>query len=362
MDSPHQRIRAKIKDLDAEITALAALNPESTPRTISKRRELYEYLDESVVALAQTIEQSRPTVEEPSPTGEEVEEPDVEEETEEETGLDKRFSEISEAFGADAFSAHRFRVVLLEHPGSGSAAEIEDRAFRRIIRGWKDEEKSWATMLQPLVDQRADWDAFCDLGTANVGIGDVSKQLIAINKLLVAQENDARGKAWVAMVIQMVEMIRFNKIWKKHDNGAGAWKWKTKYWEDGCREENKRLYQNRDNAIGSHKEALTKKVKKQYGAYKRQQQHILKTREPLVVLYDRFGAAIFMDRVWYPRDQRRSGGYTMLVQKVCKEQREDATETRTASTASFLLALKVLATDKVVEYVTAFLAEYKAVT
>ncbi|PBL02867.1 hypothetical protein ARMGADRAFT_1058149 [Armillaria gallica] len=358
MDSPHQRIRAKIKDLDAEIAALAVLNPESTPRTISKRRELYEYLDERVVALAETIEQSRPTVEESS--REEVEEP--EKDAEKETGLDKRFSEIAEAFSADAFSAHWFRAVLLEHPGSGSTAEIEDRAFRRIIRGWKDEEESWATTLQPLVDERADWDAFCDRGTTNVGIGDVSKQLTAINKLLVAQENDARGKAWVAMVIQMVEMIRFNKVWKKHDNGGGDRKWKTKYWEDGCREENKRLYRNWDNAIGSHKEALTKKVKKQYQAYKRQQQHILKTREPLVALYDCFGAAVFMDRVWYPRDQRRSGGYVKLLQKVCKEQREDAAETRTASTTSFLLALKVLATDKVVGYVTAFLAEYKVVT
>ncbi len=88
------------------------------------------------------------------------------------------------------------------------------------------------------------------------------------------------------MVIQMVEMIRFTKIWKKHDIGAGGQKWKTQYWEDGCREENKRLYRDWDNAIGSHKEALTKKVKRQYQAYKWQQQHILKMWEPLVALYD----------------------------------------------------------------------------
>ncbi len=102
----------------------------------------------------------------------------------------------------------------------------------------------------------------------------------------MAQEKDACGKAWVAMVIQMVEMIRFNKIWKKHD-GPGSRKWKSKYWEDGCRDDNKRLYQQWDNAIGSHKEVLTKKVKKQYGVFRRHQQHLLKTRESLVALYDR---------------------------------------------------------------------------
>ncbi len=127
MDSPHQHIQANIKDPDAEIAALAVLNPKSTPQTISKCRELYKYLDKRVIALAKTIEQSHPTVEDPS----EVEEP--EKDMEKEMGLDKRFSEIAEAFGTDTFGVHQFRAVLLEHPGSGSTAEIEDHAFQWII-------------------------------------------------------------------------------------------------------------------------------------------------------------------------------------------------------------------------------------
>ncbi len=66
-----------------------------------------------------------------------------------------------------------------------------------------------------------------------------------------------------------------------------------------------------------------------------------------------------MDRVWDPRGQRRSGAYVKLVQRVCKEPRDDIEEMRAENRATFLLALKVLATDKVVTYVTAFLDKYK---
>ncbi|KAK0457236.1 uncharacterized protein EV420DRAFT_1643984 [Desarmillaria tabescens] len=355
MDSPHQRIRNKIEELNAEIGALTALDPESTPRTIAKRRDLCNYLDDSIEALTKKIEQGCPQTEQDEPSRKERRQG---KETGDENGLDKRCSEIIEAFDEAPFSARKFKTTLLEHPGSGTNAEIEDRAFRRIIRGWKDEEVAWTAMLQPLVKERANWDVFCERGMTSEGIEDVGNQLIAIHRLLVSQEKDSYGRVWVATVMQLVEIIKFSKIWKKHDHGTGSRQWKKQYLEAACRDENPRLYEQLENAVGAHKAEVKKRVDDKYKQFKRHHQHVMKMRDPLVMMYDRFGAGVFMDRVWDPRDQRHSGDYADLVERVCGEKKSDAAAKSAESAVSLEQALKVLATEQVVTCVTAFLRAY----
>ncbi len=162
--------------------------------------------------------------------------------------------------------------------------------------------------MKHLIEDCTTWDTFCDRRLSNQrSIKDKYEQLITIQRvssllsrihdliylqLLKAQEKTRCTELWVTSVIHMVELIRFNKIWKRHDKGPGSCSWKSKYLNAGCRDENGELYRRYDQAIEVHKELLNKEVKERYGQFKCQTQQCIKSCESLVKLYNLVSVAI----------------------------------------------------------------------
>ncbi|SJK96776.1 uncharacterized protein ARMOST_00022 [Armillaria ostoyae] len=332
-DSPNQHIHTKLTELHSDISNLPDLPPDSTPGTVNKRQELFKFLDDNITALVTEIDQARPSA---GPIGDvDVQslEPDDERddngddndnEQEDPKGVEQRLTSIVTALDGDdgPLKAHMFRDSLLAYPGPGTPKDIEDRVFLQLVRGYDDDEQHWADKLKHLIEECTTWDTFCDRGLSNqCSIKDKYEQLIAIQRLLKAQEKTGCMELWVTSVIRMVELIRFNKIWKRHDKGPGSRSWKSKYLNAGCRDENGELYRRYDQAVGAHKELLNKEVKERYGQFKRQTQRRIKSCESLVKLYNLFRAAVFMDRVWDPQDgtsvRRRSGAFVKIVRRVC---------------------------------------------
>ncbi|SJL04261.1 uncharacterized protein ARMOST_07622 [Armillaria ostoyae] len=299
------------------------------------------FLDDNVVALTPDIQQARPIEhtanadhddarpedgEQAEAEDDEVDGEEVDGGEETANGLEKRISALYPSFDEDPLKARHFRDS-----------------------GYEDDTASWADKLKCLVDERTSWDALCDRGLINV----------QIPELLLGQGKAGRSELWVSAVIRMVEMIRFNKLWKKHDNGPGSRKWKGKFLRAACRDDNEELYRRMDGAVGAYKKQLQVEVKERYSQFRRQLQRVIKAREPLVALYNQFGAAVFMDRAWDCENgiQRHSGGFSKLVDRLC-EVEYNLKEKRKHNEASLKEALKVLTSEKVVSYVGAFLVAY----
>ncbi|KAK0421860.1 hypothetical protein EV421DRAFT_1914966 [Armillaria borealis] len=319
MESPHQHIRVKLTEHRTDISNLTALPLDSTPGTIDKRQELFKFLDDNVVALTHNIQQAHPIEHTANADHEDDEVNGEEVNGGEETanGLEKRISALYPSFNEGPLKAQHFRDTVLQFPGPGSPADIEDRAFEQVLQGYKDDTASWADKLKCLVD-------------------DVKSNTLF--QLLLHQGKAGCSELWVSAVIRMVEMIRFNKLWKKHDNGPGSRKWK---------------------AMGAYNKQLQVEVKERYSQFRRQLQRVIKAWEPLVALYNQFGAAVFMDRAWDCKNsiQRHSGGFSKLVDRLC-EVEYNLKDKRKHNEASLKEALKVLASEKVVSYVGAFLVAY----
>ncbi len=90
--------------------------------------------------MAETIEQSRPVEEQ-----EDEPQAPTEKEVVEQSGVGQEIFRDCRGVWRCLVQCTPVCKILLEHPGSGTPAEIEDRAFRRIIRGWKDEEATWVS-------------------------------------------------------------------------------------------------------------------------------------------------------------------------------------------------------------------------
>ncbi|KAK0460973.1 uncharacterized protein EV420DRAFT_1640478 [Desarmillaria tabescens] len=343
-------IRHQLANLRSKISTLPELPPDASPGTVKKRVDLLEYVEGNIAEINKDLTRVKGQREGTRREGENT------------LTRPARLEALLPELGQSPLTASAYRKSILAYPEQGTLFKVEDRGFARLLRGFEDSEEEWIAQLEPLVEKRMAWGAVCKQASDNAGLKRVHEQLLAIDKFIQAQENAGCAEMLVDHVVRSVEIIRFMKIWTENEDKAGKKSWKGKYLTAACKNANPELYRRLDDAVGEERNTVEGEIAEALKRFKEAHQRVLKARKPLVMLYDHFGAVVFMDRLWDIKDggatRRRSGGFAQFIAALCQELPADRTSQYDAGAHSLRMVLKVFAESSAASYVEAFMIKY----
>ncbi|KAK0465128.1 uncharacterized protein EV420DRAFT_1512925 [Desarmillaria tabescens] len=349
-DSPAIRIHARLDALEQELAALNALPPDATPGTTTRRQKLIAEIHKrmnqisSMGILARRRSTARSTGggarkargNQVVPAASDAPPADI---------VQTRVEELLTKFDGGKYpplSANDFTKKLM-FPDLGRREVIEDLAFVRLIRGYKDTQKNWYDALLPLVQTRNTWEKVC-IRTADMKkIPNDMDRLVAMNQFLLDQVGVGACETFVDYVTRAIETIRYVKIWDAHDvedddeeaeedaPPTGGRKWKIDFLKRSFRAEQPEAQLELDQALATGDETVIKEAKQAYesklGSHRKKHQHLMEMRRPLAMLYDYFGAAVLLDPFWDVTDKgrkrRRSGVFDEMLMYLCQHLPEE---------------------------------------
>ncbi|KAK0499758.1 hypothetical protein EDD18DRAFT_1103060 [Armillaria luteobubalina] len=399
-DSPSARIHARIDELERELQRLDELPPEATPGTTEKRQNLVAEIQRRINQIssmgilltapdrrrgkgggggARTARGGRSvsvgTAADPAPG-------DI---------VKARVDKLLVVFDANKYpplTAKDFAKTLV-FPDIGNREAMEDLAYERLIRGYKDTCENWSAAIVPLVESRDDWANICNKTSEIQKLDDDMDRLVAMNKFLTDQVSVGACEMYVDYAMRVTETIRYVKIWDTHmgeddedeqGNAAGEApttgprKWKIDFLKRSFRAEHPEAQLELENAQKTGEEGQIIEAKNAYNAklakHRKNHQHTMAMRRPLALLYDFFGAAVLMDPSWdvtnKGRKRRRSGVFDEMLVYLCRHLPEEnfihvpATRYESAQ-ASLSDVLRIIARP-VAQHVEDFLDMYAPVS
>ncbi|KAK0491351.1 hypothetical protein IW261DRAFT_1602057 [Armillaria novae-zelandiae] len=366
LNSPGIRIRAHLTQLEAELRALQELDPSATPGTLKKRDELITEIQKrmSQMSAMNIIARRPPNDSVPDPQADD----DINIAAEVDPSI-VRFESLLPKFDRTKFppfTAQDFRQRLVM-PDSGARIAIEDRALERIIRGYTDSGSNWHDVLSPMVENHDEWEVIGESTQAMRKIEDEVERIEAMEEFLDARVAVGSSQMFVDWVMRGIETVRYVKIW---DGAPGERKWKIDYLKKTFKANNGQLVGNLFLVMEAGDEKAKAQAKKTYQAkldsHRKRHYRTIENRRPLALLYDHFGAAVFLEPTWDVMDkgQKRARSSTfggLLVHMPDNLPKEDGISIpakRSEAARNALVEIVGIFAPALVDYVEDFLDDY----
>ncbi|KAF9029231.1 hypothetical protein BDZ89DRAFT_1250161 [Hymenopellis radicata] len=259
---------------------------------------------------------------------------------------------VSHLWSAPTLLARDFKASLAAFPHTElDIAESELQAIERLLAAYTDHSNNWKLYLQEFKGSRKSYNQACVDAQTNEAEEDENKKLRNIETRLREDNSTNAGEQFVWFVLRTIESIRYIKIWNTHHQNR---KWKTQLIEQTFADEFPELLKD-DSAAGQmKKETLLKK-------YKRSHTTVIQARRELLVLYEKFGPGILLDRVWDAdatrRGTRRSGRFRDIVLLLCVDN-SHWVPIHSHYADSLYNILSILASKDVAEYAKDFLTQH----
>ncbi|KAK0461880.1 uncharacterized protein EV420DRAFT_134655 [Desarmillaria tabescens] len=322
--SPGARIRSCLQQLEDALKDLMEIDPAATPGTVKKRDDLIkEILERMSQMTAMNILSRRhptPTPQPGSPATPQAATVDP---------VIARFQSLLPKFDAKTFpplTAQNLKYRLTT-PNNGNYATAEDVAFETLFRGYSDTTHNWTIVLSSMIETRNKWGEVCKKTQGIRTLDTEVERIVAIDKFLDAQISVGCSEMYINFVIRGIETIRYVKIWdaEPNDDRPGERKWKIDYLKDTFRSENPVVVRTLNEALEAGDEPEINRAKKAYktrlDAHRKKHQRKMEMRRPLAILYDYFGAAVFLEPTWDVVDKSqkrpRSKMFTSLLTHLC---------------------------------------------
>ncbi|KAK0241481.1 hypothetical protein EDD85DRAFT_948569 [Armillaria nabsnona] len=379
-DSPGVRIHTRIDELERELQRLDDLPPEATPGTTEKRKKLVGEIQKRMNQIS-SMGILLPALSHRCGKGGGV--PALGDVVKDR--VDKLLA-IFDAKKYPALTTKDFAKTLL-FPDGGSREATEDLAYKHLICGYKDTYENWYAAIVLLVESRDLWENICDKTSKIRKLDDDMDRLVAMNKFLSDQVSIGTCEMFVEYTMRVTETIRYIKIWDAHmgeddedEEGivagevTGPRKWKINFLKWSFRAEQPEAQLELESAQKTGDEGQIAEAKNAYDAklakHRKKHQHMTAMRQPLVLLYNYFGAAVLMDLSWDVTDRgrkrRRSGVFDEMLAYLCHHLPEEnfihVPATRYESAQASLSDMLRIIASPVAQHVEDFLDTYASIS